>query len=214
MDADKDQSYFLYHMTQHTLAHFRLPLGGLTKAEVRAIAEEQGFITARKKDSQDICFVPDGDYGAFLERHTGKKSVPGSYVGADGAVLGTHRGHTHYTIGQRKGLELAMGRRVYVTGKHVERNLVYIGENEDLFSSGLEASGLNLIALDRIDAPLRCAAKIRHSKQEAPCTVEQTGEDTIQVRFDQPQRAISPGQAVVLYDGDVVLGGATITGAL
>lgn len=209
-DPDKDQSYFLYHMTQSILEHFLLPLGELTKDEVRAIAEEQGFINARKKDSQDICFVPDGDYGAFLERHTGEVSHNGNYVNANGEVLGEHRGHVHYTVGQRKGLELAMGHRVYVTGKDVERNLVYIGENEDLFSSALEANDLNLIAMDAIPAPIRCAAKIRHSRYESPCTVEQTGEDTLTVRFDRPQRAICPGQAVVLYDGDVVLGGATI----
>lgn len=214
LDVDKDQSYFLYHMNQTYLEHFQLPLGELTKAQVREIAAEQGFGNARKKDSQDICFVPDGDYGAFLDRYTGQVCNKGNYVNENGDVLGTHRGHTHYTIGQRKGLELAMGRRVYVTGKDVERNLVYIGENEDLFSSGLEANDLNLIACDTITAPLRCTAKIRHSRHEAPATVEQTGEDTLQVRFDQPQRAIAPGQAVVLYDGDVVIGGGTITRAL
>ena len=214
LDEDKDQSYFLYHMNQTYLEHFQLPLGELTKAQVREIAAQQGFGNARKKDSQDICFVPDGDYGAFLDRYTGQVSHNGNYVNANGDVLGTHRGHTHYTIGQRKGLELAMGHRVYVTGKDVERNLVYIGENEDLFSSGLEANDLNLIACDTITAPLRCTAKIRHSRYEAPAIVEQTGEDTLQVRFDQPQRAIAPGQAVVLYDGDVVIGGGTITKAL
>ena len=214
VDVDKDQSYFLYHMTPAILSRFQLPLGELTKDEVRSIALEQGFVTARKKDSQDICFVPDGDYGAFLERYTGKGCDNGNYVNSNGEVLGTHRGHVHYTIGQRKGLELAMGHRVYVTGKDIERNLVYIGENEDLFSYGLEGSGLNLIAMDSISTPIRCTAKIRHSRNEAPCTVEQTGEKTILVRFDQPQRAITPGQAVVFYDGDVVLGGATITKAM
>ena len=214
VDGDKDQSYFLYHMTQPILSRFKLPLGELTKEQVRDIAQTQGLITARKKDSQDICFIPDGDYGAFLDEYTGVVCNNGNYVNSKGEILGTHRGHTHYTIGQRKGLELAMGHRVYVTGKDVERNLVYIGENEDLFSSGLEAGELNLIALDRIDGALRCAAKIRHSRHEAPCTVVQTGEGTIRVTFDQPQRAICPGQAVVLYDGDVVLGGATITKAI
>ena len=209
-DANKDQSYFLYHLTQPWLEHFLFPLGELTKPQVREIAEEQGFVNARKRDSQDICFVPDGDYGAFLDRYTGRRSEPGQYVNAAGEVLGTHKGHTHYTIGQRKGLELAMGHRVYVTGKDVEKNLVYIGENEDLFSSGLTANDLNLIACDSIPAPIRCTAKIRHSRYEAPATVEQIGEDAIAVRFDQPQRAIAPGQAVVLYDGDTVIGGATI----
>ena len=214
VDEDKDQSYFLYHMTQEILSRFKLPLGELTKEQVRDIAQAQGLITARKKDSQDICFIPDGDYGAFLDAYAGASGEPGHYVNSQGEVLGTHRGHTHYTIGQRKGLELAMGHRVYVTGKDVVRNLVYIGENEALFSSALEAEGLNLIALDAVDGALRCTARIRHSRHDSPCTVMQTGSDTICVTFDQPQRAICPGQAVVLYDGDVVLGGATITKAL
>ena len=210
LDESKDQSYVLYMLTQEQLAHTVFPLGTMQKSEIRKIAENEGFVNARKRDSQDICFVPDGDYGAFLDRYTGRRSEPGQYVNAAGEVLGTHKGHTHYTIGQRKGLELAMGHRVYVTGKDVEKNLVYIGENEDLFSSGLTANDLNLIACDSIPAPIRCTAKIRHSRYEAPATVEQIGEDAIAVRFDQPQRAIAPGQAVVLYDGDTVIGGATI----
>lgn len=214
LDPDKDQSYFLYQLNQHYLEHFQLPLGELTKAQVREIAAAQGFGNARKKDSQDICFVPDGDYGAFLDRYTGKVCDKGYYVNEKGEVLGVHQGHTHYTIGQRKGLNLAMGHRVYVTGKDVERNLVYIGENEDLFSGGLEAGDLNLIACDSITAPIRCTVKIRHSRHEAAATAEQTGEDTLRVAFDQPQRAITPGQAVVLYDGDTVIGGGTITGSL
>lgn len=213
-DPEKDQTYFLYAMTQDQLAHTQLPLGGLTKGEVREIAQAQGFGNARKRDSQDICFVPDGDYGAFLDRYTGRVCDNGNYVNKNGEVLGTHKGHTHYTIGQRKGLNIAVGRRIYVTGKDVERNLVYLGENEELFAPALEAADLNLIACDRIMAPIRCTVKIRHSRNEAPATVEQTDEDTILVRFDQPQRAIAPGQAVVLYDGDTVIGGATITRAL
>ena len=209
-DADKDQTYFLYHLNQTMLANFRLPLGELTKTEVREIADRQGFLNARKHDSQDICFVPDGDYGAFLSRYTGEIFEPGDYVNSDGVVLGRHKGHVHYTIGQRKGLNLAMGHRVYVTGKDVQRNLVYIGENEDLFSSELEAGDINLIACDSIPTPIRCTAKIRHSRHEAACVVEQTGESTIHVRFDQPQRAITSGQAVVLYDGDIVIGGGEI----
>lgn len=213
-DRDKDQSYFLYNMNQHFLSHFQLPLGDLTKKEVREIAEEQHFVTARKKDSQDICFVPGGDYVSFMQKHTGLVSNNGNYVNQNGEVVGEHKGHIHYTIGQRKGLELAMGHRVYVTGKDVERNLVYIGENEDLFASALEAADLNFIACDGLAAPIRCTAKIRHSRYEADCTAEQIGENTLSVRFDKPQRAISPGQAVVLYDGDTVIGGGTITRAI
>lgn len=211
LDVEKDQSYFLYHLNQVYLEHYQLPLGELTKREVREIAAEQGFGNARKKDSQDICFVPDGDYGAFLDRFTGRTCPAGDYIDKNGRVIGQHKGHTHYTIGQRKGLELAMGHRVYVTGKDVANNLVYIGENEDLFAKELEATDLNLIACDRIDASMRCTAKIRHSRYEAEATVVQTGENTMIVRFDIPQRAITPGQAVVLYDGDVVIGGGTIT---
>ncbi len=214
LDADKDQSYFLYHLNQYYLSHFQLPLGELTKAQVRRLAAENGFGNAAKHDSQDICFVPDGDYGAFLERYAGVVGTPGDYVSADGSVLGQHRGHIHYTIGQRRGLELAMGHRVYVTGKDVARNRVYIGENEALFASALEANDLNLIACDAIPAPLRCTAKIRHSRYEAAATAQQIGEDRLLVRFDAPQRAITPGQAVVLYDGDVVIGGGTIVRAL
>ena len=214
LDPDKDQSYFLYHLNQRYLEHFQLPLGELTKAQVREIAAAQGFGNARKKDSQDICFVPDGDYGAFLDRYTGAVCEKGNYVNKKGEVLGVHQGHTHYTIGQRKGLNLAMGHRVYVTGKDVERNLVYIGENEELFSGALEADDLNLIACDSIPSPIRCTVKIRHSRQEASATVEQIGEDALRVSFDQPQRAVTPGQAVVLYDGDTVIGGGTITKAV
>lgn len=214
LDPEKDQSYFLYHLNQIYLEHYQLPLGELTKHEVREIAAEQGFGNARKKDSQDICFVPDGDYGTFLDRFTGRCCPTGDYVDANGKVLGHHRGHTHYTIGQRKGLELAMGHRVYVTGKDVEKNLVYIGENEDLYASKLEACDLNLIACDRIDTSIRCTAKIRHSRYEAKATAVQIGKDTMLVQFDVPQRAIAPGQAVVLYDGDVVIGGGTITRAI
>ncbi|MBR1780919.1 MAG: tRNA 2-thiouridine(34) synthase MnmA [Oscillospiraceae bacterium] len=213
-DADKDQTYFLYHLDQAALARYQLPLGELTKPEVREIAAAHGFGNARKRDSQDICFVPDGDYGAFLDRYTGTTCPPGDYIGADGTVLGRHRGHIHYTVGQRKGLNIALGRRIYVTGKDVEKNQVFLGENADLYASALEAGDLNLIACDAIPAPIRCTAKIRHSRSEAGCTVEQTGEDTLLVRFDEPQRAITPGQAVVLYDGETVLGGGEIRRAL
>lgn len=209
-DESKDQSYFLYTLTQRQLAHFLLPLGGLTKAEVRALAEEYGFRNAEKKDSQDVCFIPDGDYGAFLCRYTGRELPAGDFVDETGAVLGRHRGQAQYTIGQRRGLNLAMGRRVYVTGKDAAANRVTLGENAQLFHSTLEAENVNWIACDAPTAPLRCAAKIRHARREAPATVEQIAPGRIRVRFDEPQRAPAPGQAVVLYDGDIVLGGGTI----
>ncbi|MCD8160231.1 MAG: tRNA 2-thiouridine(34) synthase MnmA [Clostridiales bacterium] len=213
-DSQKDQTYFLYNLTQAQLAHTLMPLGALTKAQVRLLAERYGFLNAKKGDSQDICFVPDRDYGAFIERFTGQVCPPGDFIDRDGNVLGRHRGHIRYTLGQRKGLEIALGQRAYVTAKDPARNTVTLGRNEELFSDGLAARDLNLIACDRLDAPIRCTAKIRHSRQEAPATAVQTGEHTLEVRFDQPQRAVTPGQAVVLYDGEVVLGGATIDSAM
>ncbi len=213
-DSQKDQTYFLYNLTQTQLAHTLMPLGALTKPQVRLLAERYGFLNAKKGDSQGICFVPDGDYGAFIERFTGQPCPPGDFIDREGNVLGRHRGHIRYTLGQRKGLEIALGQRAYVTAKDPARNTVTLGRNEELFSDGLEARDLNLIACDRLGAPIRCTAKIRHSRQEAPATAVQTGARTLEVRFDQPQRAVTPGQAVVLYDGEVVLGGATIDSAM
>lgn len=164
----------------------------------------------RKRDSQDICFVPNGDYGGFIEHFTGTTVPCGNYIDREGNVLGTHKGHIRYTLGQRKNLNIALGKRAYVVDKDVNANTVTLGDNNELFSDGLIATDLNLIACDRIDQPIRCTAKTRHTQLETPCTVEQTGEDELLVRFDTPVRAVTPGQAVVLYDGDVVLGGGTI----
>lgn len=210
IDTKKDQTYFLYNLTQQQMAHFLLPLGGLTKAEVREIAAAHGFVNARKKDSQDICFVPNGDYGAFIERFTGVHVPPGQYIDREGAVLGTHKGHIRYTLGQRKGLNIALGKRAYVVKKNVADNTVTLGEDRDLYGMDLTARDLNLIACDQIDGVLHCTAKTRHSQVETPCSVVQTEADTLLVRFEQPVRAITPGQAVVLYDGDTVIGGGTI----
>lgn len=209
-DEGKDQTYFLYQMTQEQLRHTRFPLGGLTKAEVRAIAGQYGLLNARKRESQDICFVPDGDYGGFIERFTGKACPPGDFIDGEGRVLGQHRGHIRYTLGQRKGLQIALGERAYVVGKDPANNTVTLGRNEALFSRGLEARELNLIACDRLEEATRCTVKVRHSQRRAGATVWQTGEDRLRVRFDEPQRAVTPGQAVVLYDGATVLGGGTI----
>lgn len=209
-DPKKDQTYFLYNMSQDQLAHTLMPLGGLTKGEVRELAEKYGFLNARKRDSQDICFVPDGDYGAFLERYTGETFPPGDFVDANGTVLGQHRGHVRYTLGQRKGLNIALGERAYVTAKDTQKNTVTLGKDRELYAPALEARGLNLIACDSLEQETSCTVKIRHSQQEAPAVALQTGEDRLLVRFETPQRAITPGQAVVLYSGDVVLGGGTI----
>lgn len=209
-DTAKDQSYFLYALTQEQLAHSRFPLGELTKSQVRQIAQEQGFINAKKGDSQDICFVPDGDYFSFLERFTGKHYKSGDFLDLNGNIVGKHHGAVGYTLGQRKGLGLAMGTPVYVCGKDMQRNTVTVGGNEALFSRELVARDWNWIAIPALTEPLRCSAKARSRMAEQSATVYPMEDGFARVVFDQPQRAITPGQAVVLYDGDTVLGGGTI----
>ncbi len=209
-DADKDQTYVLYALTQAQLSKIIFPLGELTKPEVREIARRQGFLNAEKKDSQDICFVPDGDYATFIERMTGKTYPKGNFVDLFGNVLGRHNGMIRYTIGQRKGLGIALGKPAFVIAKDPVNNIVALGENKDLFSDQLTAHNLNLISCDRIDSPMRVTAKVRYKQTEQPATVVQTGNDEISVSFDTPQRAISRGQSVVLYDGDIVVGGGII----
>ncbi|MBR5931118.1 MAG: tRNA 2-thiouridine(34) synthase MnmA [Lachnospiraceae bacterium] len=212
VDADKDQSYVLYTLTQEQLSHTQFPLGSMTKQEVRKIAEAQGFVNARKHDSQDICFVVDGKYGDFIENYTGKAFPEGDFVDQEGKVLGKHKGIIRYTIGQRKGLGLAVPEPVYVCSLDLEKNQVVLGKNEDLFSSVLTASDINLISVPEITEPMRVKAKVRYRQKEQWATVTQTGTDELRVVFDEPQRAITCGQAVVLYDGDVVVGGGTIDG--
>ncbi len=209
-DASKDQSYVLYMLTQDALSRIMLPLGDLTKDDVRQIASRQGFQNAKKRDSQDICFVPDGDYGAFIERFTGRKSVPGNFVDEDGRILGTHRGVVHYTIGQRRGLRIAMNRRMYVKKIDPASNTVTLSDDASLYRRELDADHINLIAMDRIDGTLRASVRVRYSQKAAPAQVIQTDDDRIHVIFDEPQRAIAPGQAAVIYDDDVVIGGGTI----
>ncbi|MDO5397852.1 MAG: tRNA 2-thiouridine(34) synthase MnmA [bacterium] len=210
LDHKKDQSYVLYALTQDQLRHTILPIGSLTKDEVRNIAEEHGFINARKRDSQDICFVPDGDYASFIRQYSGKKYPNGSFVDMEGNVLGEHNGLIKYTIGQRKGLGLALPKPMYVCSLCPENNTVILGDNSDLFSKELDAEEINLIACDRIGMPIRVSAKVRYSQDAQPATVWQTGDDKIHVEFDEPQRAITSGQAVVLYDGETVVGGGVI----
>ena len=207
---EKDQSYVLYALTQAQLARLRLPLGGLSKEEVREIARSLDLPNAGRRDSQDICFIPDGDYAAFLRRWTGKDYPPGPFEDREGNVLGTHRGLVNYTVGQRRGLGLSLPAPLYVRAKDPARNAVVLAPNEDLYTRELDAGGLVLSACDRIDAPIRVTARIRYSQTEEPATAVQTGEDRLHVTFDRPQRAVTPGQAVVLYDGDTVVGGGTI----
>ena len=210
LDPSKDQSYVLYALTQDELAHTQLPLGGLSKAETRRIAQEQGFFNAEKPDSQDICFVPDGNYAAFIRRFTGKTYVGGDFVDRDGKRLGTHRGIIGYTVGQRRGLGIAAGRPLYVTAIQPEMNRVVLGDNADLFRRELDVRALNWIAFDRPPARLRAKVKVRYRQTEQPATVTVTGEDRVRVCFDAPQSAITAGQAAVFYDGDTVLGGGMI----
>ena len=214
LDEGKDQSYVLYNLTQEQLAHVRLPLGALHKTEVRAIAEQQHFINARKHDSQDICFVPDGDYTAFLERYTGKTYPQGDFLDESGKVVGKHHGAVRYTIGQRKGLGLAMGEPVYVCGKDMQANTVTVGPNSSLFSSALQANDWNWFPFPELTESMDVSVKIRHSQFEQPGRVFPEADGFARVEFAQPLRAVTPGQAVVLYQGDMVLGGGTITEAI
>ncbi len=213
-DESKDQTYFLACLSQHQLAHILFPLGELTKTEVREIAEQKGLITARKRDSQDICFVPDGDYAAFLSRYTGKSYPEGNYLDLEGRIVGRHKGAVCYTRGQRKGLGLAMGAPVYVCSKNMAANTVTVGPNEALFSSALRAKDWSWFPFPALVEPIQVTAKIRHSRQELAAMVYPEENGSARVEFAQPQRAITPGQAVVLYNGNMVLGGGTITEVL
>lgn len=210
LDDTKDQSYVLYGMTQEQLAHTKFPLGNLRKTETRALAEDGGLINADKPDSQDICFVPDGDYAKVISKYSGTNDTPGDFVDTEGNVLGTHKGITHYTVGQRKGLGLPMKHPVYVKKIDPSSNQVILSTNEELFETTLTASDVNWISGEAPHGPIHVSAKIRYRHKEQPCTVTPVSDNKIQVVFDEPQRAITPGQAVVLYDGDVVLGGGTI----
>lgn len=214
VDSAKDQTYFLYCLTQAQLAHTLFPLGNLSKSQVREIAQQQGFINAGKHDSQDICFVPDGDYFAFMQRYTGKEYAPGAFLDLQGNPVGQHRGAVGYTLGQRKGLGLAMGSPVYVCGKNMQDNTVTVGPNEALFHRELLANDWNWIPFPELAQPMRVSAKARSRQIEQPATVYPESDGSARVVFDDPQRAITPGQAVVLYDGDLVVGGGTITKVL
>lgn len=213
----KDQTYALYNLTQFQLEHTLMPVGEYTKDEIRAMADKLGLPVANKPDSQEICFIPDKDYAGFIEREAEaderlKKKMPGAgnFVTKDGKILGPHKGITHYTIGQRKGLNLAMGHPVFVTKIRPETGEVVIGESEDVFSSELICTKLNLMALEGLEGKMRVLAKIRYSHKGEWCEIEQIGVDMIKCTFEKPVRAVTPGQAVVFYIGEHVLGGGTI----
>lgn len=208
--AKKDQTYALYNLTQEQLKRTLMPIGDYTKEQVRKIAEDIGLMVAGKPDSMEICFVPDNDYASFIEKETGVTSVPGDFVDVDGNVIGKHKGVIHYTVGQRKGLGIALGKPAFVVAIRPEQNQVVIGEDRDVYTERLYANNLNFMAVDDIPEPVHVKAKIRYSHEGAYCTVRKIDSDTIECIFDQPVRAVTPGQAVVLYDGEYVLGGGTI----
>ena len=209
-DEAKDQSYFLAGLSQEQLSHILFPLGELTKEQVRQIAQQQGFINAQKKDSQDICFIPDGDYYEFIKRYTGKDFPCGAFLDRDGKAVGTHKGAMAYTLGQRKGLGLAMGAPVYVTGKDMKENTVTVGPENALFTDTLIANDLNWMPFPTLTEPMKVTAKARSRHKAQKATIYPEG-DQVRVVFDEPQRALTPGQAVVFYNGDLVVGSGTIT---
>ena len=209
--AKKDQTYALYNLTQNQLSHTLMPVGDYEKTEIRQIAEEIGLAVASKPDSQDICFVPDNDYAAVIEQEApGRIPAEGNFVTEDGTILGRHKGIIHYTVGQRKGLNLAMGHPVFVTEIRPETNEVVIGEAGDVFSDTLWCNDLNFMAVEDINEPVEVMAKIRYSHSGAPCIIEKVDTDKIKCTFKEPVRAITPGQAVVFYQNDYVFGGGTI----
>jgi tRNA-specific 2-thiouridylase len=211
LNKAKDQSYVLYFMNQEQLSHTRFPLGEYAdKEEVRAQAEKYNFINARKHDSQDICFVPDGDYAAFIQRHTGKEYPHGDFVDLEGNVLGEHKGIIRYTVGQRRGLGLSLPAPLYVCRKDMKNNTVILSPEEKLYTQELTAADFNWIAYEQPENPVRVTAKTRYQAKEAPATAQVQPDGTVKLIFDTPQRAITSGQAVVLYDGDIVVGGGTI----
>lgn len=209
--AAKDQTYALYNLTQEQLSHTLMPVGAYTKDEIRGIAEKLELQVAHKADSQEICFIPDHDYAKFIEENCEQVPGKGNFVDLDGNVLGQHEGITHYTVGQRKGLNLAMGHPVFVVEIRPESNEVVIGEAEDVFTDVLQCDRLNWMAIDGLHGEEKLVmAKIRYSHKGAPCIIREIDEDLVECRFQEPVRAVTPGQAVVFYDGDYVVGGGTI----
>ena len=209
-DANKDQSYVLYNLTQEQLSRLLLPVGGLTKEEIREKARKKDLINADKPDSQDICFVPDGDYVGFIETYTGKKTKPGNMVDTDGNVVGKHLGIERYTIGQRKGLGVSFGVPKFVVSKNADRNEVVVGDEEHLLRESLVATNVNFISIEKLEKPMKVMAKTRYKQKEQPATISSLSNGDVFVEFDTKQRAITPGQSVVFYDGDIVVGGGKI----
>jgi tRNA-specific 2-thiouridylase len=210
VDPHKDQSYVLYMMKQEELSRTRFPLGELSKTEAREIALLHGLANAQKEESQDICFVENGDYASFIESYTKKKYPEGDITDTGGKILGRHRGLFRYTLGQRRGLGVSGNTPLYVAAKNAETNTLVIGDESSLYSKVLQAGRINLIACDTLPHPLRLGIKTRYLQKENYGMIEQTGADTVRVLFEKPHRAVTPGQAAVFYDGDIVIGGGTI----
>lgn len=209
-DVTKDQTYVLYCLTQEQLSKAQFPLGSLSKAQVREFAEQNNLVNAKKKDSQDICFVPDGDYAAFIERTAGYISQKGNYLNRDGQKIGEHNGVIHYTIGQRKGLGIALGKPAFVISKDAQDNTVVLGDEEFLFYKKVLVSETNFIPFDCLDNEMKVTAKLRYSQKEQPAVIKPLENGDVLIEFETPQRAPSAGQAAVFYDGDTVVGGGTI----
>lgn len=208
--AAKDQTYALYNLTQYQLAHTLMPVGEFTKDEIRNIAQDINLRVAHKPDSQEICFIPDNDYAKFIEENSGEKIIPGNFVNSAGEVIGKHKGITHYTVGQRKGLNLSLGHPAFVLEIRPETNEVVIGTNDEVFSDKLYANNLNFMSIEDLEGSMEVEAKIRYSHQGAKCTIKKVGPDEVECIFEEPQRAITPGQAVVFYNDDYIVGGGTI----
>lgn len=210
----KDQTYALYQLSQEQLSHTLMPVGNYSKDQIREIAEQIGLEVADKPDSQEICFIPDNDYAGFIRRRTGILPEEGNFVDAEGTVLGRHKGIIHYTVGQRKGLGIALGRPVFVKEIRPKTNEVVLADNADVYAPALTCDRLKFMGMEKIEDGMEVFAKIRYNHKGAPCTLYKRGEDLAECRFSEPQRAITPGQAVVFYREDYVLGGGTIVGAL
>jgi len=209
-DDSKDQSYVLYNLTQEQLAHTLFPLGDISKAEARKIAEENGFVNSHKADSQDICFVPDGKYGEFIEKYTGREFQPGDFIGPDGEVLGQHKGIIRYTVGQRKGLGIAYSEPLFVQRISPSENRVYLATDRQIYSRHAEIEDMNIISGEVPASPFRCKVRIRYKHKEQDAVVTPLGDGRANILFDEEQRAVTPGQSAVFYDGDIVLGGGVI----
>lgn len=209
LDLSKDQSYMLYSLTQEQIIKTVFPLSDISKYDARKIAESNGFINAGKGDSQDICFIPDGDYASFIMRATNKKYPIGYFTDTSNNILGKHKGIIHYTIGQRRGLEIALNQRMYVKNKNIADNTVILSTDNELYEKKIILERFNFVGADNFDSPARCIAKIRYSHKENSAVVYKSGKNIV-LEFDEPQRAPTKGQSAVIYDGDIVLGGGII----